>query len=179
MIILDFTNEMEGFYLVNDATEREAGLSNAALSYQDSNNNRSHFFYSHLQPQPNGAAFASFKIDMSLDLMNYTAICVSAQSISPRDAVYQLIIDTEDSEQLGFTYQHDFIAKANSALNANLPFAEFYASRRGEQVLNAPPMHVKTIKSLGIRIVGRAGEEKHIRQSGLYAIQLFSIAAKG
>ena len=60
--------------------------------------------------------------------------------------------------------------------NFSMPFyfSEFDATRRGKSFHNAPSLNPSDIKSVAIRIIGRAGQEADIYQKGLFGLQLFN-----
>jgi len=50
-MMIDFTKKLDCLTVVTDATERAQGLSNATINFQNSQHNKSHYFYAHLEPQ--------------------------------------------------------------------------------------------------------------------------------
>jgi len=173
--VIDFTRPISNIKIVTDATESAAGLSHAYLGYQDSQDNKSHYFFAHLEPQPNGAAFASFKIAHKFNLGRSTSIYLNGKSLNERGATFQLIIDTTESKSLGFTYQHDFKVESYKPISKKLFLDNFSATRRGEPFANAPYLDINHITSIGLRIVGRVNRGDNIFQKGLYGLQLFNI----
>ena len=173
--IIDFTYPISNMKIVTDATERAAGLSHAYIGYQNSQYNKSHYFFAHLEPQPSGAAFASFKIEQKYNLDSSTSICLNGKSLNERAAIFQLIIDTTESKSQGFTYKHDFLVEPNKPINKKMFFDNFSATRRGEPLPNAPYIDINHINSIGLRIIGRADRDSNIFQKGLYGLQLFNI----
>lgn len=174
--LIDFTQPTKSIKIITDATERAAGLSHAYAGYQDSQNNKSHFFFVHLEPQPNGAAFASLKIEQTYNPDNTYSICLNGKSLNEKEAIYQLIIDTTESRALGFTYKQDFKVKSYSEFNQVFNFDDFSATRRGEPFSGAPYLDINHITAIGLRIVGRANRKDKILQKGLYGLQLFKLS---
>lgn len=172
-MIIDFTKKVENLIIVTDSTERVQGLSNASITFQDSHNNKSHFFYAHLEPQPNGAAFAGFKVKRQLDFSSNHQISITLKNLIEKSISSQLVITTKDSDIVGFTYKSDFILDESRLVKIDIPFNHFEANRRGEPYPSAPEIDLKNITSIGIRIIGRA--DVNLRQKGVFALQLTNI----
>ncbi len=169
-MIIDFTKKLEGLIIITDSTERTQGLSNASITFQDSHQNKSHFFYAHLEPQPNGAAFAGFKIKRYLDVSVYHQISITLKNLLDKCTYSQLVITTKESDKQGFTYKSNFVLSETELVRIDIPFSNFEATRRGEPYLNAPAIDLKKITSIGIRVIGRADID--LGQKGVFAMQL-------
>ena len=172
--LVDFTKPINRVQVLTYATERSAGLSHAYAGYQNSQNNKSHFFFAHLQPQPNGAAFATFRVADNFNLQYPYSICLNGKSLNDQGAYYQVVIETPKSQSLGFTYKQDFRVQPQENFSMPFYFSEFDATRRGKSFPNAPSLNPSDIKSVAIRIIGRAGQEADIYQKGLFGLQLFN-----
>jgi hypothetical protein len=175
--LVDFTQPINHIEVLTDATERSAGLSHAYAGYQNSQNNKSHFFFAHLQPQPNGAAFATFRVSNNFDFGNRYSICLNAKSLNNKDAYYQVVVETPTSQSLGFTYKKDFQAQPQEIFSIPFYFSDFDATRRGKSYPSAPYLEPNDISSIAIRIIGRAGQNADIYQKGLFGLQLLNITS--
>lgn len=171
---VDFTQRINDLIIVTDSTERAQGLSNASISFQNSQNNKSHFFYVYLEPQPNGAAFGGFKVKKAFDLSDYSQVTITLKKLVDKTVYSQLVITTKDSDDKGFTYKNDFILNHNEFTNIVLLLERFEPTRRGEPYPNAPAIDLKNITSIGIRVIGRA--EPDFKQRGVFAMQLEAIS---
>lgn len=174
--LVDFTQPIHNLEVLSDATERSVGLSHAYAGFQNSQSNKSHFFFAHLQPQPNGAAFATFRVVDNFDFQYRYSICLNGKSLNDKEAYYQVVVETPASQLLGFTYKKDF--QVNPQEHFSMPFYlnDFDATRRGKSYPNAPSLEPNDINSVAIRIIGRAGKEADIYQKGLFGLQLFDIS---
>lgn len=174
-MLIDMTHFVDDLAIISDSTERQAGLSYAHIGFHSSATQPSHFFLAHLQPQPNGAAFASFKIRRPYNLEGNSGICIEGSSLNYSKAFYHLIIDTQTSQELGFTYQKSFPMTPREDFKFCAQFSDFIATRRGDLIDTAPPLDPSAIQSLGLRLVGRVDQTLRIYQQGLFGVQLYRI----
>ena len=175
-VVLDFKKPVDNIRMITDATERQAGLSHAYNGYQNSKNNKSHFFFTQLNPQPSGAAFASFLAKTDYDLSSSYSLCLSGKSLNEKNALYQLIVETEESRTQGFSYIYNFEVLPNVGFEKDFYFGNFQAERRGRAYPEAPFLDTGKIESIGIRISGTPiRNDESVRQKGLYGLQLLSL----
>ncbi|MFD2176034.1 CIA30 family protein [Veronia pacifica] len=175
-IVLDFKQPVENIRMITDATERQAGLSHAYNGFQNSKNNKSHFFFTQLNPQPSGAAFASFVAGVDYDLSNSYSLCLTGKSLNEKNAIYQLIVETEESRTQGFSYKYNFDVVPSAEFEKDFYFGNFQAERRGRAYPEAPFLDTSKIESIGIRISGTPIQgDNGVRQKGLYGLQLLSL----
>lgn len=175
-VLIDFTKKIEDLIIVTDSTERTDGLSHASITFQDSQKNKSHFFYTHLEPQPNGAAFAGFKVKRDIDASGSQQVSITLKNLSERSIRSQVVITTKDSDNSGFSYKADFNLSENKLIQIKLPLNHFEATRRGYPYPSAPEINLKELTSIGIRLVGRA--DINLRQKGVFALQIKKITIK-
>lgn len=174
-MLIDFQTPISLLKVVTDATERKAGLSNATITFQNSHDDKSHILYVHLQPQPNGACFAGFKIQQPFDLSSFAKLIITLQNLSENKSYYQLVLNTEDSQEKGYDYQKPFTLTSNTTQRITFQLSTFKTTRRGEPYPDAPDIDLSKITSIGIRIIGRA--QQNIYQTGLYGLRLLAINA--
>lgn len=162
---------LHSVHVKTDATEREAGRSHACFNIQKGIANSSAIFFSHLRPQPNGAAFASFQF--SIPPQKVKLIDMTVKNLVNSKAFYQVIVGTPYSEEHGFSYVKLIAFDPFENKQLRLTLSEFEPSYRGRNEL---PDFVKTFSeendlmtSVGLRINGRVGD---VRQQGVHAIDL-------
>ena len=167
---IDFEKNLKDLIIVTDSTERVQGLSNASISFQNSHNNKSHFFYAHLEPQANGAAFAGFKVKRKLNLTGSNQVNIYVRRLTSENACFQIVFTTVDSDILGFSYKTDFVLHNAEQTVIKAELTNFNATKRGIPYPSAPKLDKAQITSVGIRVVGRA--QPDLYQKGLYALKL-------
>lgn len=173
--VIDFTQPIDNYTLLSDATERAQGKSHGVFDFQSEINKKKHYFFAYLDPQPNGAAFVSVYIPLHLTLTPNQSLCLVAQGLQKQATIFQLLIKSATSEKKNVIYQSPFIIK-DQKMTRRFPLSDFSASYRGKPVPTESMMDTSNIQSLGIRIVGRNGVSKNIFQSGLYGLSLYSIS---
>ncbi len=171
--LIDFTQPIKNYIVKTDATERETGKSHASFSYQASTHPARHYFFAFLNPQPNGAAFASVQIPQPLNLLINDSLCLTATGLQDKPTTFQLVLNTSTSN--GFNYQHTFTVTSKETTHA-FKVKDFSATRRGKEVAHAPPLNSHDIQSVGIRIIGREKTPDNIFQKGLYGIALYQLS---
>ena len=74
-MLFDFTtmDTLNAWYELSDVV-RQQGMSKAVLTLQKTKMFQRAIFFTLLNPQPNGAGFASYRVDVNLDLSNYKKI---------------------------------------------------------------------------------------------------------
>jgi hypothetical protein len=170
--LIDFTqaSTVKSFKIVTDASERDAGKSHGTLSFQDGKKSRQTFFFAYLNPQPNGAAFVSVKLDKSLALADKDVLLLHAKNISEGAATFELMLDTKDSIKGHYSYRQRFTLEDHAQHTIALPLVKFEPSYRNRDQLpeGIRPLNPADIQAVGIRIIGRV----HPKQAGLYGLAL-------
>ncbi|MDF1678821.1 MAG: CIA30 family protein [Legionellaceae bacterium] len=171
--LINFTQPIKNYIVKTDATEREVGKSHADFSYQASTHPAKHYFFAFLNPQPNGAAFASVHIQQAFNLANSDSLCLTAKGLQDKPTTFQVVLNTSTSN--GFSYQHTFTVTPKEATHT-FKLKDFSATRRGKEVAHAPPLNSHDIQSVGIRIIGREKTPDNMFQKGLYGIALYQLS---
>lgn len=171
-LLIDFSKPLSEYRIITDATERQAGKSHGDLSFQNGMSEKKHYFFAHLRPQPNGAAFVSFKIPMNLTMRLEQSLCLTAQGLTSDAAIYQLIINTSQSAKMHVSYQHRFQAQFGNLKTYHFSLSRFEAYFRGKPYQRAPLQDPIDIVAIGVRIIGR----EDTLQKGLYGLALYSVA---
>lgn len=174
-LLINFKNPIESLEIVTDANKRALGLSNAAISFQNSQENKSHIFYAHLKPQPNGACFAGFKVNQTFNLRHLAYLTLTLENLSKQASHYQFVLTTTESQLKNYDYQQRFTLEKLSHKKITFPLNGFEATRRGEPYEPASDIDLSKIIAIGIRIIGRAESKSY--QSGLYALRLLTLEA--
>jgi hypothetical protein len=173
--LIDFTQPIEHHTLVSDATERAAGKSYGAFDFQNGINEKKYYFFSYLDPLPNGAAFVSVDIPIALKLTVNQSLCLIAKGLQTQPSIFQLIIKNKTSVQENFTYTQAFTIEDKQQM-LRFDLRNFVASYRGKIVPEKPPLDGSSIQSIGIRVVGRNGPSQKILQQGLYGLALYQLS---
>ncbi|MDF1646726.1 MAG: CIA30 family protein [Legionellaceae bacterium] len=173
--VIDFTQPLKTYTVVSDSTERTQGKSHGDFSYQAGIQEKKHFFFAFLDPQPNGAGFASIHIPLTLTLNPKQTLCLTAQGLQNKPSMFQLVINTSTSQREHFSYQQTF-AVENKKTTFNFPFNRFLATYRGNNLSDAPPLDIGDIQSIGIRVVGRNKTPHQVLQKGLYGLALYHLS---
>ena len=175
--LVDFTQPIENYTLLSDATERSQGKSHGAFNFQSEINKRKHYFFTYLDPQPNGAAFVSvyIPIPVHLTLTPNQSLCLVAQGLQKQATIFQLLIKSAASEKKHVIYHKAFTIE-DKKMTLRFPLSDFSASYRGQPVPAEPMINTSNIQSIGIRIVGRNGASKDIFQKGLYGLSLYKLS---
>lgn len=174
-VLIDFTQPLHKHHMMTDATERSAGKSYGAFSFQNGVSRKNSVFFAYLDPQPNGAAFVSLQIDATFNLAPYQTIDLDALSLNPQPTIYQCILHTSTSLSQHFAYTQSFEIGAYQRKVITLPLDDFTATKRGRTLQQAAPLNTKDIQAVGIRIVGRANQ--NVRQKDLFGLALFNMSA--
>lgn len=173
--LIDFTRPIEQYSLISDATERAAGQSHGAFAFQNGINEKKAYFFAHLNPQPNGAAFVSVDFPLSLRLERGQSLCLVAKGLQNSPTRFQLTIKNKASMAGHFTYMHAFtIGEDKKTLRFKLD--DFEASYRGRRLPDAPALDPSTIAAMGIRVTGRNGPSQKTLQAGLYGLALYQLS---
>ena len=110
------------------------------------------------------------------DLSNSYSLCLTGKSLNEKNAIYQLILETEESRAGGYSYTYNFDILPNEDFEKDFYFGNFQAERRGRAYPEAPFLDTAKIESIGIRISGTPiRNDDYVRQKGLYGLQLFSL----
>ena len=173
-VLVDFTKPVDDFKIVTDSSERELGKSHGTLTYKDSIQNQSSYFFANLDPQPNGAAFVSVIIPQQVSLNTTDTLCLRARGLKTTPGVFQVLLVTKASRQEQFSYQHKFtIGSAKEEIR--LPVADFKAFYRGRAYPEAPQFEPTDIQAIGIRIIGRDKDPSGNNQQGLYGLEMYQL----
>jgi len=173
--LIDFTQPIENYTLLSDATERAQGKSHGAFDFQSEINIKKHYFFTYLDPQPNGAAFVSVYIPLHLTLTSNQSLCLIAKGLQKQATIFQFLIKNATSEKKHFIYYKAFTIE-DKKMTLRFPLSDFSASYRGQPVPTEPMIDTSNIQSIGIRIVGRNGASKDIFQKGLYGLSLYRLS---
>ena len=172
------------FYLLifsvphNIDVPRNAGMSKAVFSLQKSPMFQRAVMFAMINPQPNGAGFAGVKTNLSLaghDGKEGVLLRVRGQG-----ALQHWKVVLTDSEFLGLTKLYTYEAKFAVNLGSEefqtieLPFSEFKAFYRGQEVPDAPVMDLKKIGAFGLQTFGGVYDE--FKQRGAGSLELDFVA---
>ncbi len=173
--LIDFTQPLEAYTVLSDATERTQGKSHGDLSYQAGIQTKKHYFFAFLNPQTNGAGFVSVHIPLKQTLQTSQSLCLTAEGLQDKPSVFQLVITTSFSQAQHFNYQHLFTVNAKRT-DFSFSLQDFSATYRGKPVPDAPPLDTNDIQSIGIRIIGRDKTPNQAFQKGLYGLALYNLS---
>lgn len=177
---IDFTSPIKQHAIVTDATEREQGQSHASFSFQNGIVERKHYFLAHLEPQPNGAAFASVLLPFKPSLAMDDCLRLYACGLTMSPAKYQLLLGTPASRRNRFSYQQTFYAQWGPYQCLDFPLSAFQPYFRGRYMPQAPALVAREIDTVGFRVVGRNRSSDGVMgyQKGLYGLALRELSIK-
>lgn len=173
-ILIDFTQPIDNYALISDASERAQGKSHGVFNYQHGIHEKKHFFFAYLDPQPNGAAFVRASIPFHLTRTANQSLCLTAQGLQKKTAIFQVIITTEKSQKENFIYRHTFSVE-DKKMTHRLPLNDFSASYRGQSLPQKLISDKSAIQSVGIQIIGRNEMPHKVLQQGLYGLSLYTL----
>ncbi len=158
---------------LSDATERSQGKSHATLSIQKGVQETTAIFFASLVPQPNGAAFASVILPLEPSLCD--TIQLNLKNLSVDQVHYQVLIETEYSNDKGYSYISSSTLMAQEQHEITLLRDQFKPSYRGRERMPDFVRQIgpkEPIVSVGLRLVGRSHQGL---QKGVYAIKIHSV----
>ena len=153
-------------------------MSKAVFSLQVSPLFQRAVMFAMINPQPNGAGFAGVKTNLSLaghDGKEGVLLRVRGQG-----ALQHWKVVLTDSEFLGLTKLYTYEAKFALNLGSEefqtieLPFSEFKAFYRGQEVPDAPVMDLKKIGAFGLQTFGGVYDE--FKQRGAGSLEMDFVA---
>jgi len=179
--LFDFRNETEftaadtdSWWEVSD-TVRRVGMSKAAFVLQETQVYQRAVMFAVLNPQPNGAAFAGMKANISeADLSGSSGIELAARAqglhhwkvvlTHPADHIY--VDPSGDS----LPYEQVFHLNGTEFQVVRLPFVEFEAYYRGKKVEEAPPLDTNKIATFGLQTFGGVFQAE--KQAGAGSLEI-------
>merc|ERR1719233_1236913 len=148
----EFSSEAIQAWYESSDTVRNAGMSKAVISLQKSPMFQRVVMFAVINPQPNGAGFAGVKTNISLaGYDGREGVLLRARG---QGALQYWKVVLTDSKFLGltklYTYEANFSVNLGSEefQTIELPFTEFKAFYRGQEVPDAPVMELKKNWSL-------------------------------
>jgi len=179
-ILFDFTNSTSS---VNDwieisDTERDVGKSKGFLVEQKTQEFQRAIFFSLLNPQPNGAAFAGVAYrKKSFDLTNFSALKINVRA-QGENYIYKMILRHHNEQSsLQPSYEIFFELPKNTLTEAFLLFDDFKPYSRGKPLDpdTTPPLDRSDITSISLQIVG--GVYSSVKQHGASSLEIDRISA--
>jgi hypothetical protein len=172
--LINFEKPIKAHKIISDATERPQGKSHGTMSFNDGIKGKKYYFFSFIDPQPNGAGFVSLHIPLELALESNQSLCLTVKGLQENPTVFQFIINTTVSLKKDYSYQIKFIVE-DKKRTFYFPLRDFLATSRGRPVLGVSPLDTNNIQSIGIRIIGRDKAPDQGFQSGLYGLALYRL----
>ena len=149
-------------------------MSKASFTLQKSKVFQRAVLFAMINPQPNGAGFAGIKNNVSMG--NFEDRQGFKLKLRGQGSLKYWKIVLTDSEFLGldklYTYEVKFPVSQDSVdfEIIKLPFADFKAYYRGQEVTSAPPMDLRKIGAFGLQTIGGAYEE--FKQFGVGSLEI-------
>jgi len=175
----EFGPEDAAAWYESSDTVRTAGMSKASFSLQRSRLFQRAVVFALLNPQPNGAAFAGVKVDGAVAGEGEDWAGLELRLRARGNLAYWKVVLT-DSQFLGLTQLYTYEAKfpveteAEQFTTVRLPFTQFRALYRGQEVEDAPPLDLQKIGAVGLQAFG--GVYDQFKQSGVGSLELDYIA---
>ena len=153
-------------------------MSKAVFSLQKSKVFQRAVMFAIINPQPNGAGFAGVKSNVTFEDVDGKE-GVLLQCKGQGSLKYWKVVLT-DSEFLGLTKLYTYEAKFTVNLDSEdfetvrLPFSEFKAFYRGQEIQDAPKMDLKKIGAFGLQTFG--GVYDQFKQTGVGSLEIDYVA---
>jgi len=174
----EFSSEDASAWYESSDTVRSAGMSKAVFSLQKSKVFQRAVMFAVINPQPNGAGFAGVKRNISLTEHEGREGLI-LQVRGQGSLKYWKVVLT-DSDLLGltklYTYEVKFPVNQESEdfEIVRLPFSDFKAFYRGQEIPDAPAMDLKKIGAFGLQTFGGVYDE--FKQTGVGSLELDFVA---
>ena len=152
-------------------------MSKAVFSLQKSKMFQRAIMFALINPQPNGAGFAGMKTDITFSAEEKDGILLQLRGQG--DLKYWKVVLT-DSQFLGLTKLYTYEAKFTVNLDSSesetvrLPFSDFKAFYRGQEVPDAPQMDLQKIGAFGLQTFG--GVYDQFKQNGVGSLEIDFVA---
>ena len=176
--MFDFTNPNVSVddWIESSDTIRDVGKSKATLVLQKTQKFQRAVFFTLLNPQPNGAAFAGVRVQTNWDLSSYDSLKIRCRG-QGQNKGYKIVLSHKNQPKDGVNYEQTFDATMSSETFSDviLPLNAFEPYKWGKKVDNYEPLDRSSLSSFGFQIYG--GVYSPIKQSGVSALEIENIEA--
>ncbi|CAF0816243.1 unnamed protein product [Adineta ricciae] len=179
-VLFDFTKPdavINDWIEVSD-TQRDVGKSKGVLVEQKSEQFQRAAFFSLLNPQPNGAAFAGVTYrKKTFDLSSFSGLKLSVRAQGENYNYKVILRHHHEESSLVPSYEVFFELPKNEMVQHYLPFKDFLPYSRGKALdpNTTQPLDLKDVTSIGLQIYG--GVYSTIKQHGTSSLEIDSISA--